>query len=583
MKKLIVNLTAILAFIIALPAMAQDNASESTDVSGSIADGNKYLKKKEYARAITHWQEVIKADPENANAQFKAGLCLYNSADRKREALPYFKAAANSMSEDYSFFSQKERNAPYDALYFLGETYLADNKPDSALDNFLLYKKSATGEFPIDVDRQILMCVNAKESKRKPRDVTLQDMGKEVNTEYIESNPVLTIDNTILFYSARRPHGEGDAVDPATGLHDADIYMTAFNKMKKWNKPKRFKVSTDADEAPLCLSADGLTLYYKRTDNGVSNLYYSAYVDGVWSDGKKMSGNVNSPFNEVGMSISGDGKFLYLTSDRPGGYGGYDLYVCVLNESGKWGKAQNAGSEVNTAHDETSPFIHPNGNSLFFSSDGFSSMGMGGKDIYFSEKGEDGNWGTPNNMGYPINTTGDDQHYYITEGGTRYYASLSEERSYDLFRIRGGGYAIENVDAGTEVVTLTQEMGVTEVLEVIEEIEKEIEVVEMIETEVAVETEVEVVDLTALEDIEMSEEEKTELALAEAEIKKAEAEKAQAEAEIKKAEAEIAAAERAKAEAEIKAAEAEIAAAERPRRMLKQKLLKLRSKKLMQR
>ncbi|HEY4799909.1 MAG TPA: hypothetical protein VII99_12590, partial [Bacteroidia bacterium] len=321
----------------------------------------------------------------------------------------------------------------------------------------------------------------------------MKNPGKNVNSAFSETNPVLTIDNSIMFFASRRVEKDSKKqISPVTGKYDMDIYFTRKDASGKWEAATPFKWNTDKDEAPLYISPDGLTLYFCQDVKGQSDIFSSSFMDKVWSSPKPVT-EVNSGANETGLSISADGKYLYFCSDREGGNGKFDIYQCVKTGS-KWSPPKNI-SALNTAFSEISPYINPNGKTLFFASNGYRD-GMGGYDIFYSELKEDGSWTTPQNMGFPINTTRDDINYYITGGGTRYYSTVRDDKSsFDIFKIEGGGFAIENIDATGQVVTLTQEMNVSDVVEVQKTVEKEVDVVQTLETTVEVIKEVEKVDV----------------------------------------------------------------------------------------
>jgi len=484
-------------FLFSLASYAGDGKKSSTPLSPiatMVEDGNNLLKKGQFSAAMAVWQKVLEAEPDNANANFKMGMCWYNSIDESPKALPYLKKASKNISDKYDFFSATEKNAPNDVLYFMGETYLASDQPDSAMWFFFQYEDKFGGNPPIPVDRQIRNCINAKNSKKSPRDVTMKNPGKNVNSNFAETNPVLTIDNSVMFFASRRVAKDANKqISNVTGKYDEDIYIARKDASGKWEAATPFKWNTNQDEAPLYISADGLTLYFCKDVKAQSDIYMSNYVDKVWSNPKPVA-EINSGSNETGVSISADGKYLYFCSDRDGGNGKFDIYQCVKSGT-KWGAPKNLGTALNTSFSETSPYINPNGKTLFFASNGYRD-GMGGYDIFYSELKDNGTWTTPQNMGFPINTTRDDINYYITGGGTRYYATVREDaNSYDIFKIEGGGFAIENIDATGQVVTLTQEMSVSDVVEVQKTVEKEVEVVETIETTVEVIKEVNVVDV----------------------------------------------------------------------------------------
>ncbi|MBA3706898.1 MAG: OmpA family protein, partial [Bacteroidetes bacterium] len=164
-------------------------------------------------------------------------------------------------------------------------------------------------------------------------------------------------------------------------------------------------------------------------NNGPCDIYYSDQINGEWTEGKIVEG-INDPERwDSQPSLASDGKTLYFASDRKGGRGGVDLYVTVKdNETGVWSKPENMGPVINTSNDEKTPFIHSDFQTLYFSSDG--QPGIGGFDIFFSRKGEDGKWGEPKNIGIPINTVADDLGFFVsTDGHLGYFASNEPSRA----------------------------------------------------------------------------------------------------------------------------------------------------------
>jgi outer membrane protein OmpA-like peptidoglycan-associated protein len=180
------------------------------------------------------------------------------------------------------------------------------------------------------------------------------------------------------------------------------------------------------------LSADGQTLFIYKTDNG-GDIYFSNRNDnGSWSAPVPLPGIINSSFEEKSISISPDEKTLYFSSNRPGGFGGLDIYSAVLNEKGEWSNVKNLGPKINTTDDDDGPFIDYDNKTLYFSSKG--RRGMGGFDIYrtiFDDATLE--WSEPENMGYPINTPDNDIYFVSTRDGKRgYYSSVREDgQGYD--------------------------------------------------------------------------------------------------------------------------------------------------------
>ncbi|MBI4647058.1 MAG: PD40 domain-containing protein [Bacteroidia bacterium] len=551
MKQTLKILTCCLLIQFSGIGYSQETGSK-VNLDSLIALGNKLFEKGLFGKALPVWLKVLKADINNANANFKVGLCYWNSYDKQSKALPYFKLASENVSAKYNFYCKELKSAPYDAFFFLGEAYLALNKPDSAIKTYTKYRNLYNGKPVLNADKRIIQCYNAKALSNAPLQVKFTNINM-VNSGYPETSPVITIYNSAMFYSScrlREDQSNKDWIDQSTGKYTGDIYYTKKDGSGNWELPVIFEHSTDKDEAPVFISGDGKTLYFRRKDNGNYDLYSSNFQDGVWSAPVALSG-VNSSYNETGASVTVNGKYMFFSSDREGGYGKYDIYYCIKKSNGKWGKPKNIGITVNSSDNETLPFVQATGDKLYFSSD--IPQSMGGFDIFFSEMNADSLWSSPINLGYPVNTTGNDMSYYLTSGGTRYCSSLSDKLDYDLFRIEEGQFDASNLKPGT-VSEITKELDVMEVVEIEKEIEKEVEVLEIIEKEVIMEKEVQVVEVM---EVEVDNERDPEIVKMEMEKAKAEAEKAKAEAEAKKADAE-----KVKAEAEAKKAEAEKVKAE---------------------
>ena len=175
----------------------------------------------------------------------------------------------------------------------------------------------------------------------------------------------------------------------------------------------------------LSLSNDGNELYLFKDDSHDGNIYVTRFIDGRWMPMKKLNENINTKYYETHASISSDGKRLYFTSNRKGGFGDQDIYVSEREGGDNWGPAQNLGNAINTSMNENTPFITTDGLTLFFSSEGHNNMG--GYDVFYSQKKDDGTWSDPINLGYPINTTDDDLFYSPIGDGSRGLIALFEK------------------------------------------------------------------------------------------------------------------------------------------------------------
>ncbi len=242
------------------------------------------------------------------------------------------------------------------------------------------------------------------------------NLGPSINTPDHEYLPTLTADGQKLIYTAIRGRQEDFYISQKIdGAWQPATPITAIN--------------SEYNEGAQSISADGkflvFTICNKPRGLGRCDLYYSEYINGEWTPVQNMGEPVNSAAYESLPSISADGKSLFFTCDRKGGIGGLDLWVSHRGPDGKWGTPQNLGKPINTSRDEQAPFIHPDGQSLYFMSKGHP--GMGEYDLFVSRKQADGSWGEPRNLGYPINTKGNEGAFTVSlDGTTAYYASDME-------------------------------------------------------------------------------------------------------------------------------------------------------------
>jgi hypothetical protein len=219
-------------------------------------------------------------------------------------------------------------------------------------------------------------------------------------------------------------------------FYDAIMYTRLLNG--KWAGPVNIypELQIDGDINISCLSKDGKILLLSKDDNNESDIYSSAFDGTIWSHAVKLNKNINSKYWESHAFVSEDGNQLVFASDRPGGFGGLDLYVS-RKINGEWGPAINIGPEINTPFNEDRPFFTNSGKTLIFSSQGHENMG--GYDLFKSELQPNGSWKRPENMGYPLNTP-DDNTYFMPTGDAKsgYYFLDKDSEGFgkeDIYRI----------------------------------------------------------------------------------------------------------------------------------------------------
>ncbi len=242
-----------------------------------------------------------------------------------------------------------------------------------------------------------------------------QNLGDSINTSVPEYFPTTTIDGSKLVFTRR------------VNNNNEDFYESDW-KGDHWSKAKSLEgnINTNMNEGAQNISQDGQWLIFTGCNfpNGFGScdLYISYLGKDGWSTPENLGRNINTEFWESAPSLSPDKRDLYFASNRPGGYGGNDIYVSHYLGNGRWGAPENLGPEINTIGDESTPFIHADNQSLYFTSSGH--IGYGGDDIYVSKKDAKGKWTTPVNLGYPINTIENEGSLIVaSDGRTAYYAS----------------------------------------------------------------------------------------------------------------------------------------------------------------
>lgn len=279
------------------------------------------------------------------------------------------------------------------------------------------------------LNQLIQYCNNAKDLVKNPIQATIENAGSPPNTENAEYSPVITTDEELMLFTYRGIESTGGLRDFQNnenkyGCYFEDIFMS--KKVDgKWQKAKSIgDNNTNGNDAVIAISNDGQKIFlYRFMESDGGDIYVSNREGDKFSEAVRLEGEINSGYWEGSMSLSGDHKKIFFASERPGGFGGKDLYSAVIMPDGKWGNIKNLGDKVNTPLDDDAPFIHPDGRTLVFSSKGHNSMGD--YDIFLSDIDEiDSTWKKPTNIGYPINTPDDDIYYFLSADGKRgYYAS----------------------------------------------------------------------------------------------------------------------------------------------------------------
>lgn len=375
--------------------------------------------------ALADFKELHAADPQNDKLNYNIAVCYLNYNGNKAKAVPYLEKIVHNPKHDPN------------ADYLLGRAYQYALKFDEAMAAFSRFTTNGKGkeENLKDAGIQIQYCLNAKERVKFPLNVKFENLGKDVNSEYQDYYAFIPVDESFVIFNSKRPFGnveKGPNGEYANVIMIADVKDGVYQKSRKLDLPFP-KGTTQAEVIGLSANGKTLILYLKDAKNA-GNIYICENTgEGKFSKPELLDKNINSPHEEIAASVNAEGDVIYFASDRPeGSLGGTDIYVSRKTPQGKWGVAQNAGSEINTKQNEDFPNISPDGKTLYFSSTGHTSMG--GYDVFKVTLNEEtGKWENAKNLGYPVNTTMDDYNFRISKNDRYGYITAIREEGFGDF------------------------------------------------------------------------------------------------------------------------------------------------------
>lgn len=377
----------------------------------ALADAERFYGIRAYENALPKFLEAIQAGEKDPMVHYKTGVCFQKSMDANEQlkAIPYFEFALANGS-----------NLPPALRYDLGMLYLRDEKLAQAMQTLTIYRESVKADKKAlaQAEEAIKSCNSAIAFMAVPRDFKVNHFNSIINSKYTEYNPVVSADETVLAYTALRPN------TGKTRTNDKfieEIYIS-YNNSGAWTEPKVVPLAHDYNVGTAGMSADGQKmLIFMGGSMDPGGLFQITKSGESWSKPSLITPGINTPkYLESTASITPDGKTVYFASDRIGGMGGLDIYKTTMQANGTWSAPVNLGAPVNTKSNEDAPFIHPDQKTLFFTSDGHNSMG--GRDIFMT-KMVGNQWSSPENMGYPVNTTSNDNYFTLLADGRRAYFS----------------------------------------------------------------------------------------------------------------------------------------------------------------
>lgn len=426
MKKLIIILTVLCGVSLAVKGQNIEFSKENfpgdkeglNTAKDNLKQGNKYFEqgRRSYPLALDYFVKAGIFNPNNAELNYKTGIAFLGSGF-KSKCLDYFEKA------------YKLNPAFEDIQYYLGRGYHLNLMWDKAIDKYKVYKneiqsdKSKRDKMP-EIDKLIKECEYGKEYVKNPVRVFIENLGPTVNSKYSDFSPVITADESVLFFTSRRESSTGGKIDMEDGQFYEDVYVT--RKINgKWETPVNMgsPINTDYHDATAGLSTDGQRLYLFDGERGNGDLFITSLKGDKWTKPESVGKNINTDARETSLCMSPDENTLFFVSERQDGKGGRDIWLSKKDKKGRWSDPVNAGN-INTQYNEESVFMHPDGKTFYFSSQGHTTMG--GYDVFKSTY-ENGVFSAPVNLGHPVNTPDDDVFLVISASGKHgYYASFDK-------------------------------------------------------------------------------------------------------------------------------------------------------------
>lgn len=397
----------------------------------SLLKAQMLFQEENYLLALPIFDKLTQNHPKELYLKYVTGISGLYRSDMHEKALEF-------LMEVYSK-NKKAADIPYD----LARAYHFNYKFDEALVMLSAYLagKKLTEKQRKDAEQLSEYCNNAKILVASPVDVKIENIGDIINTVASEYVPVISSDESVMIFTYTGDQSVGGLQDgfnqpDSFGIYYEDVFIS-HKENGKWLTPSTIgtNINTNTHDAAIAISNNGQKLFVFKDDRyDGGDIYISALDSSNWSTAERIKGDVNTAAWEGSASLSADEKTLYFSSERPGGYGGRDLYQASMLADGTWGYVKNLGLTVNTPRDDDAPFIHPDGKTLTYSSQALNSMGS--FDIFLTTLNpSDSSWSTPKNLGYPINTPDDDRYFVLSTDGKRGYYASGKAGGFGLYDI----------------------------------------------------------------------------------------------------------------------------------------------------
>ncbi len=385
-------------------------STKSLDPSDSVSQAEIFVRRGQYIQAEEIYQKLL--DGESPLSGLKGLIDLYLERGREEEAITLLRNHQDRTETKKYVLSALaflyKNQGEYQMAIDYYTSYQAQVEPDSRA-----YRQS---EMAIEELQEVLAL------SQNGYDINPQPLSDQVNSSADEYLPSFSLDQEVLIFT-RKENGQEDLFEAKNKNGDYEVSPISI-------------INTRYNEGAQTISGDGQTLVFTHCSDdhgyGSCDLYISHREGELWSKPKNIGKPVNTSYWDSSPSLTADGRTLYFSSNRPSGYGESDIWVSHRIDRDHWSEPKNLGETINTSEKEASPFIHADGETLYFRSEGH--LGLGGYDAFLSRK-IGNNWSTPENLGAPINTSGDDGDLVIDIAGRKAYFSSDrvQERGLDIY------------------------------------------------------------------------------------------------------------------------------------------------------
>jgi flagellar motor protein MotB len=394
--------------------ISQELSTQNNRAARNFRAGAREFDLRNYQEAMRLFKQAISSDKGFYEAYLMTGE-VYFALNDFRQAVAYYEKAV-SINPDF-----------FPMIYYnMGNAWMALGSYEEAKKAYrqLAGHPEISPGYRTLARKKIESCLFAIDAMANPVPFDPVDIGESINSSNDEYWPTLTADEQILIFTRQT------MVDPAGRRVPAnlreDFYISYFDE-NGWSKaaPIGPPLGSELNEGAPSVTADGSMIFFtacNRADGlGSCDIYFARREGKKWGEPVNIGRPVNSSAWEAQPSISPDGNTLYFSSNRNGGQGRMDIWYSERGPDGNWQTPVNLGKTINTAGNEMSPFIHVDNQTLYFSSDGHT--GMGGYDLYLTRRDSTGNWSEPDNLGYPLNTHFDEIGLIVNARGDKGYFS----------------------------------------------------------------------------------------------------------------------------------------------------------------